>query len=407
MNHRILHFVSALETSESGRQLLQLLDGWGPDILNRFPHKICVLGPIGQQVRRLREKGISVESVQKISPFDFMFRRRLATIVRHFSPNLIHVWDAGQQFAALKTALSASEARVIVEVNGTDCQEGHFRQVIRRVIKRGRRQQVDFVLSNDYFSSQLVQLGVPKNQISVIPPSIAPSPTSSWSRAELVAQLVGAANPPKTVVDSESLETVQFPPRQESGPFLIGLLGELGPGNRIKDAIWAANTMNVAGCDFHLLIFGDGPDRERLLRYRDALRLTDRIHFWGNRLNRNDFIPHFDLLWCMNTIESTSSSLFEAIAAKVPVLAVDHAVHRDWIEPEKTGVLVPDFGEDFRRRRSQFVEQTFRLFGNPELRRNLGHTAFEEMRQTFSPGQRIQRYIELLECREQGLENRG
>lgn len=392
MNHRILHFVSALETSESGRRGVQLFDGWGPEIFNRFPNKICVLGPVGERGRRLREMGVSVESVQKTSPFDFMFRRRLATVLRHFGPDLIHVWDSGQQFAALKTALSFGESRIVVEVSGADCEDRHFRQLFRR----GIRHNVTFVIPHDYFRSRLLQLGIPEQQINVIPPSLPSSPTSSWSRSELVVQLVGSANPLKTVADSEWLETAGFPPRQESGPFLIGLVEELGPGNRIKDAIWAVNTMKVAGCDFHLFILGDGLDRERLLRYRDALRLTDRIHFLGNPLNRNDFLPHFDLLWCMNTIESTSFSLFDAISAQVPVIAVDHAVHRDWIQPEKTGVLVPDFGEDFRRRRSQFVQQTFRLLGDSELRRKLGKAAFEEVNKTFSRGQRIQRYLELI-----------
>ncbi len=188
--------------------------------------------------------------------------------------------------------------------------------------------------------------------------------------------------------------TPGFPPKRGDDPYLIGVIGDLTPHKRIKDAIWACETLKFAGLDYHCLIFGDGPERERLLRYRDLLTITDRVHFPGDRPEIDELIPHFDLFWQTGRDEGPPISVLKAMSAGIPVLACDLPDNRELIADEETGILIPEFGEDFRRRRSCLVEQSLRLLGDDALRRKIGEAAAVRVLERFDTEKMIAGYAE-------------
>ena len=49
-----------------------------------------------------------------------------------------------------------------------------------------------------------------------------------------------------------------------------------------KDAIWAADLLKVIRDDAHLLVFGDGPFRQPLVRFRDQVEIANKVHFLGD-----------------------------------------------------------------------------------------------------------------------------
>ena len=104
---------------------------------------------------------------------------------------------------------------------------------------------------------------------------------------------------------------------------LVGLVGRLWPQKRVKDAIWATDLLKVIRDDVHLLVIGDGPQRDRLRRYRDQCRIRDKVHFLGERGDVPRFLPHFDVLWSTSGYEGQSNVILEAMAAGVPVVATD------------------------------------------------------------------------------------
>ena len=64
---------------------------------------------------------------------------------------------------------------------------------------------------------------------------------------------------------------------------LIGWAGRLEADRGGKDAVWAADLLKVIRDDAHLLIFGDGPHRDRLVLFREQVEIADKVHFLGQR----------------------------------------------------------------------------------------------------------------------------
>jgi len=169
---------------------------------------------------------------------------------------------------------------------------------------------------------------------------------------------------------------------------LIGLVGRLWPQKGIRDAIWAADLLKRIRDDVHLLIIGDGPEREALIRYRKSVEIEDRVHFLGHRDDVLNLMPHFDALWNTSRYEGQSNAILEAMALKVPVVASDIPGNRDLIVHEVTGFLVP-LGPHFR---AGIAAATKKLLEDAELARRLGEAAHHRVVSQFSVERMVSAY---------------
>ena len=167
---------------------------------------------------------------------------------------------------------------------------------------------------------------------------------------------------------------------------LIGAVGRLWPQKRVKDLIWAADLLKSTRDDTHLLIVGDGPQRSRLLRYRDQNQIADRVHFLGERDDVPRLMPHFDVLWLGSEYEGQSNAILEAMQAAVPVIATDIAGNRDLVVDGVTGYLVP-VGDRF-----EFTRRTHWLLDDEALRRRLGEAGRQRALQEFTVEQMVERH---------------
>ena len=80
--------------------------------------------------------------------------------------------------------------------------------------------------------------------------------------------------------------------------------------------IWAADLLKVIRDDVHLLIIGDGPQRQALERYHAACATsTTQVHFLGSADDVPRLMPHFDVLWLASGYEGLSNVILEAMAA--------------------------------------------------------------------------------------------
>ena len=65
----------------------------------------------------------------------------------------------------------------------------------------------------------------------------------------------------------------------DSSAQLIGCLGEFKPHFRLKEATWIVDILQKVKTDVHVVLIGDGPQREILRRYRDHMWQRDHVHF--------------------------------------------------------------------------------------------------------------------------------
>jgi glycosyltransferase involved in cell wall biosynthesis len=220
-----------------------------------------------------------------------------------------------------------------------------------------------------------VSRGLVAKECTVIPPGVAPSPTSDVSRDELLREL-----------------------RLPADARLIGVIGRLVPEKRVRDLIWAADLLRVLHDNLRMLIIGAGPLRTELEQYARMASDLDHIRFLGARDDVWRIMPHLDVLWNGSDNRSVSIAMLEAMAAGVPVVASDVPVNRELVVHGETGYLVPIGHRSGRADRARYTD---RVFTDQALAVHLAAASQDRVRTRFSAERMIQHYLQTYGCSSQ------
>ena len=360
MTKRILQIIPTLDRAGAEKQLCLLAKGLPRD---EFEVHVCALSRGGPLAAELAEAGVPVTVIGKRWKLDPQAFWRLREHVARLRPELIHT----RMFAANTYGYAAGRACGVKNfVAGQRCVDpwkSRLQLAIDRALaRRCRRVVVNSEGVRDFY----VQHGAPARQVRVIPNGVAPPPSPRTTRRQLLVEL-------------------ELPEQSR----LIGLVGRLWPQKRVKDAIWAADLLKVIRDDVHLLVIGDGPHRDRLRRFRDQVRIRDKVHFLHERGDVPRLMPHFDVLWSTSAYEGQSNAILEAMAAGVPVVATDIPGTRELVLPGVTGYLVP-VGD-----RAGLAKYTERLLNDPAAAAQFSAAARRRAQSEFSVEKMIARHVEL------------
>jgi glycosyltransferase involved in cell wall biosynthesis len=360
MTPRILHLIPSLQRSGAEKQLCLLAAGLQQA---GFDTHVCALAEGGPMVETLLAAGIRPTILNRRWQIDPRLFWNLKSLIDDLRPDVIHAWKCSANAYGLAAAVGCGVRRLVA---GFRCIEpassALWNSINREIGRRGH----GLVANNRSVRDFYVEKGLPENKFQIIPSAVeSPSPSSATRR--------------------QILDQLELP--QESR--LIGLIGRLVPHKRVKDAIWAADLLKVVRKDVHLLIFGDGPHRDRLRKFRDQVRIRDHVHFIGHRNDMPLFLPHLDLLWSTSANEGQSSAILEAMAAGVPVVASDIPGTRDLITHDQTGLLV-HVGD-----RGGFAREAHRLLENPDLSRRLGQAGRERVQSDFTVEKMVEKYVSM------------
>ncbi len=153
---------------------------------------------------------------------------------------------------------------------------------------------------------------------------------------------------------------------------IIMYVGRLGPEKNLPFLLRAFWGMAQVYPQAHLVLVGDGPERENLQDRVQHMRLTDRIHFTG-MVPYGD-VPRYlaaaDIFATASDTEVHPLSVLEAMAAGLPVVGVRSPGVGEVVEHQRTGLLV-------EKDVAAFASALGRLVGDGELRRRLGEQARE------------------------------
>ena len=358
MKKRILQIIPTLDRAGAEKQMCLLAEGLPRD---EFDAHVCALTRGGPLADRLTEAGVPLTIIGKRWKFDPQAYWRLKEFVGKLQPDLIHGW----MFAANTYGFAAARACGVRHfVVGQRCVDP-WKSCWQLALDRALAQRCDRIVVNsegvrDFYARH----GAPPERIALIPNAVPLPAPSTTTRHQLLAEL-------------------DIP----DGSHLIGLVGRLWPQKRVKDAIWAADLLKVARKDVYLLIIGDGPQRDRLRRFRNQCQADDRVFFLGERGDMHRFLPHFDVLWSTSAYEGQSNSILEAMAAGVPVVATDIAGTRELVVPGVTGDLIP-VGD-----RAALARRTQRLLNDAELAARYGAAARERVQAEFSTAKMVERHV--------------
>ena len=130
--------------------------------------------------------------------------------------------------------------------------------------------------------------------------------------------------------------------------------------------------------DVHVVLIGEGPERDALERRAAALGLGHRVHMPGFSSETDRLYPQFDVFTLTSNAEGTSISLLEAMACGRPIVATAVGGNPEILEHGRCGVLVP------ARDPAALAEALLRVLRSPELRRRLGERGRERAVEAYS-----------------------
>lgn len=124
--------------------------------------------------------------------------------------------------------------------------------------------------------------------------------------------------------------------------FRIGTVADLSPRKGVNYLIEAvAKLPPEIMRDLEVVIVGDGPDKERLMRQAGDLKVEHVINFTGYSSNPFYYMSRLALFILPSLSEGLPVSLVEAMYLKVPVLATDVQGSREIVKANQNGTLIP------------------------------------------------------------------
>jgi len=358
---KILQVIPSFDRAGAEKQLCLLAEGLPRD---RFEVHVAALTRGGPMAERLDAAGIPWQVIGKRFRLDPHAWGRLKRLIDRLRPDLIHTWMLAANAYGITAAVAAGVPRRVCAQRCVDPWKSGLDLAVDRYIAR----QCDRVVVNsagvrDFYAAK----GIPVGRIRQIGNGVRlEPPTEPCSREELLAEL-GLPEDAR----------------------LVGHIGRLWPQKRPKDAIWSVDLIKVIRRDVHLLVIGDGPLRERVIRYRNQVEIRDHVHLLGQRDDLPRLMPHLDVLLSTSGYEGQSNVILEAMTLGVPVVATDIPGTRELITHRESGLLVP-VGD-----RVGFAREVCRLIDDRPLAEQLTAAARRKVERQFSVERMIDEHVKL------------
>ena len=122
---------------------------------------------------------------------------------------------------------------------------------------------------------------------------------------------------------------------------VVGAVARLSKPKDQATLLQAASVLAKEWPRLHLVLVGDGPEREALERLSTSLGIASIVHFTGTRPPRPNLQHAFDVSVLPTRKEGFPNVLLEAMAAARPVIASNVGGVPDAVVDGVTGVLVP------------------------------------------------------------------
>ncbi len=149
-----------------------------------------------------------------------------------------------------------------------------------------------------------------------------------------------------STVDPVRIEAIRTSLDLKPDERVLLFMGRLGREKNVEmllRSLWLTHLSKI-----RLVIAGDGPHREYLEALVDELDLRSRVSFLGY-LERGDSIAAYHLAHAFafaSTTETQGLVIGEAMAAGLPVIAVEDRAVEDFVISGRTGLIVPSRPED-------------------------------------------------------------
>ncbi len=300
--------------------------------------------------------------------FDLPAILRLAWAMKRKKCLLAHFHDA---HSAAVGSVAASLAKV------------PFRIITRRVdfplkknpfSRRKYMKNVDAIIAiSEGVKKVLVEGGVDPENIEVIPSGIDFSPFEE---------------------DSLALTSKDYLHREFSfavDDYLVGIVAHLADHKGHQYLIQATKILKKQSPKIKTIIVGEGPLSMELNRQAKELDVEDIVFFLGFRKDIAKILSSLDLFVLSSYLEGMGSSILDAMACRLPVVATNVGGIPEVVIHGETGLLVPP------RNPSALARAILKLYSNKALASRLGQKGYELVHRKFSAEAMADKVVHLYE----------
>ena len=316
--------VAHLDTGRSWRggqaQVLLLMRG-----LAARGHESLLLAPPGPLLEKARAEGMRCTPWRAGGEWDLGATGAAWSALRGFAPRVAHAHSAHAHTLGVPAARLAGVPAVVVSrrvdfaVAGNPLSRLKYRMPVDRYlcISRGVR---DVLRAG----------GVAERRLALVPSGIELPDDGPTADA-------GDGGPDRTSARLDVRSVIGVP----SATPIVGTVAALAPHKNHADLLRAARIVVDARPDVHFVWVGEGECRAALEQQRFDLALESNVHLLGFRGDARGLMRQFTLFVLSSYLEGLCTSLLDAQALGVPVVATAVGGVPDVVEDGVNGRLVP------------------------------------------------------------------
>lgn len=166
---------------------------------------------------------------------------------------------------------------------------------------------------------------------------------------------------------------------------LIGWMGRLTKQKNFPLLLQACDRL-LTKRDWKVVLIGDGPGRARLQALMRTGKSAHRVSWLGSRVDTEGWLAAMDLFVHTADFEGMPNAVMEAMAMGLPVVASAVDGSRELIRDGITGYLVSP------RDTSGFARRIDALIDDPDLAREMGNRAHDDVIKRFDLKRMIESY---------------
>lgn len=278
---------------------------------------VAVVEPDGDEhpfVGRLRAASVPVEALEVPHRSYLRETRALASVFRRHEADLVHThgYRADVLAAGVARRLGLATVSTVHGFTGGGWKNRFYEWLQRRSLAR-----MDAVAAvSRRLGRELRDDGVAEGRLHVV--------RNAWSQGDGRPLDRGAAR-----------ERLGLDP----DGFVVGWVGRLSREKGADVLVRAAARLGDDPVTFSLL--GEGPERERLEALAAELGVVGRLRLHGLVPEAAEVYPAFDAFALSSRTEGTPVSLFEAMEARVPIVATRVGGVPDVVRHDREALLVP------------------------------------------------------------------
>ena len=300
------------------------------DEYRKLDHEVLVVAPTFEGIEKEDNHVVRVPAIQNFNGSDFSVVLPIPGFLRgeieDFQPDIVHshhpflLGDSAVRIAN-KYDLPIVFTHHTMYEQYTHYVPGDSDQMKRFVIElaTGYANMCDHVIAPSASIAKILRKRGVKTPIKSIPTGVY---TRQFSRGN------GEAFRRKLKISEEAL--------------VIGHLGRLAPEKNLPFLSTAVSGFLEKGNNSHFLVIGNGPSEETILKIFKEKHLVERLHLGGS-LQGQDLIDAYhamDIFAFASKSETQGMVLVEAMAAGLPVVAIDAPGAREVVKDQVNGRLL-------------------------------------------------------------------